>query len=336
MNYEESLSTLRYADNAKKIQNKAVINESATDKIIRELKSENDKLKEMLRKAASGNGTINLADLGLGDVEDIIENMDHAQQELEDMEGDFEKKLEQEKVNNVEKEKELQEKQKKENKREPHLVNLNEDPQLSQHIYYGFKEEMPVKVGRKTDFPLPKIIFGGVSVTSNHGQFVMLDSGLIQFEMTGSSACEQTLINGKKLPSEHKQILKHLDTIFFGSGAMLLFKYPLMKVKVEQITAEIKAETAGDDQEEDLAEDEINILVMSRLMDHGLFDPEDEEKITECLTYTDEDIQADMQAIDWEGAYIEVERMEEKKRAAQLEAILKQERLKAEQQYELR
>jgi hypothetical protein len=45
MNYEESLSTLRYADNAKKIQNKAVINESATDKIIRELKSENDKLK---------------------------------------------------------------------------------------------------------------------------------------------------------------------------------------------------------------------------------------------------------------------------------------------------
>jgi len=42
MNYEESLSTLRYADRAKKIQNKAVINESATDKMIRELKTEND------------------------------------------------------------------------------------------------------------------------------------------------------------------------------------------------------------------------------------------------------------------------------------------------------
>ena len=28
LNYEETLSTLRYADNAKKIQNKAVINES--------------------------------------------------------------------------------------------------------------------------------------------------------------------------------------------------------------------------------------------------------------------------------------------------------------------
>ena len=38
MNFEESLSTLRYADRAKKIVNKAVVNESATDKLIRELK----------------------------------------------------------------------------------------------------------------------------------------------------------------------------------------------------------------------------------------------------------------------------------------------------------
>lgn len=38
-NYEESLSTLRYADRAKKIVNKAVINESVQDKIIRELRT---------------------------------------------------------------------------------------------------------------------------------------------------------------------------------------------------------------------------------------------------------------------------------------------------------
>lgn len=49
MNFEETLSTLRYADRAKKIVNKAVVNESATDKIIRELKAENEKLKNLLR-----------------------------------------------------------------------------------------------------------------------------------------------------------------------------------------------------------------------------------------------------------------------------------------------
>lgn len=50
LNFEETLSTLRYADNAKKIQNKAVINESVQDKMIRELKAENAKLKDMLLK----------------------------------------------------------------------------------------------------------------------------------------------------------------------------------------------------------------------------------------------------------------------------------------------
>lgn len=37
-NYDESLSTLRYADQAKKIKNKPIVNESETDKLIRSLK----------------------------------------------------------------------------------------------------------------------------------------------------------------------------------------------------------------------------------------------------------------------------------------------------------
>lgn len=49
-NYDETLSTLRYADQAKKIKCNAVINESETDKKIRELENENNQLKEMLKK----------------------------------------------------------------------------------------------------------------------------------------------------------------------------------------------------------------------------------------------------------------------------------------------
>jgi len=52
MNFEETLSTLRYADRAKKIKNKAVINESPQDKIIRELKEENGNLRKLLGKLA--------------------------------------------------------------------------------------------------------------------------------------------------------------------------------------------------------------------------------------------------------------------------------------------
>lgn len=47
-NYEETLSTLRYADQAKKIKNNATINESDQDKMIRSLKEENEKLKALL------------------------------------------------------------------------------------------------------------------------------------------------------------------------------------------------------------------------------------------------------------------------------------------------
>ena len=63
MNYEESLSTLRYADRAKKIQNKAVVNESVQDKMIRELKSENDRLKSLLMSASKDGGALDLAEI---------------------------------------------------------------------------------------------------------------------------------------------------------------------------------------------------------------------------------------------------------------------------------
>lgn len=128
MNYEETLSTLRYADRAKKIVNKAVINESATDKLIRELKAENDHLKQLLRKAAGGNGTININDLGMGSATEILDNMEAAEAQIDEMELDFDKKLELQKIEDAKKDEEMEIKKKLENKREPHLCNLNEDP----------------------------------------------------------------------------------------------------------------------------------------------------------------------------------------------------------------
>ena len=50
-NYEETLSTLRYADRAKRIVNHAVVNEDPNARIIRELRAEIDALKEMLLHA---------------------------------------------------------------------------------------------------------------------------------------------------------------------------------------------------------------------------------------------------------------------------------------------
>ena len=48
VNYDETLSTLRYANQVKAIKNDAKINESAHDKLIRELKEENQRLMDMI------------------------------------------------------------------------------------------------------------------------------------------------------------------------------------------------------------------------------------------------------------------------------------------------
>jgi len=62
-NFEESLNTLRYAERAKKVKNVAVINESENDKMIRELKQENEKLKGFMQALMSGDlSSINIDD----------------------------------------------------------------------------------------------------------------------------------------------------------------------------------------------------------------------------------------------------------------------------------
>ena len=68
MNYEETISTLRFADRAKQIKTKATVNENPTEKLIRELKEENAKLMEMLASpggaaAAPGGAAFSAQDL---------------------------------------------------------------------------------------------------------------------------------------------------------------------------------------------------------------------------------------------------------------------------------
>ena len=96
LNFEETLSTLRYADNAKKIKNKAVINESVQDRMIRELKEENKRLKDMLQKiavASSMGKPIDLKELGIENMNEVIENMEENEKIMEDMQKPWEQKL---------------------------------------------------------------------------------------------------------------------------------------------------------------------------------------------------------------------------------------------------
>ena len=53
INFEETLSTLRYADRAKQIKVVVEVQENPTDRLIRQLKEENEKLKKMMEAMGS-------------------------------------------------------------------------------------------------------------------------------------------------------------------------------------------------------------------------------------------------------------------------------------------
>ena len=76
-NYEETLSTLRYAARAKAIKNKPRVNEDPKDALLKEYEEEIKKLKLMLQKMASGQ-PVNLA----SEIKQFKTNMNHEHQHL--------------------------------------------------------------------------------------------------------------------------------------------------------------------------------------------------------------------------------------------------------------
>lgn len=99
-NYEETLSTLRYASRAKNIANKPKINEDPKDAMLREYQNEINMLRKMLEKSG-GNA-----------VESVDQTMDvqeHIKQEKMKIEKEFE-----EKAKNLRNEHEQQKREKEE------------------------------------------------------------------------------------------------------------------------------------------------------------------------------------------------------------------------------
>ena len=95
--------------------------------------------------------------------------------EIEEMEKPWEQKLKEQQEKD-----EFEKKQNEDNKRAPHLTNLNEDIQLSGKMYYSLKDciEAPLHIGRHDGNPIPFIILRGVGIQTNHAQIKLSPNGL--------------------------------------------------------------------------------------------------------------------------------------------------------------
>ncbi|KAI9201884.1 uncharacterized protein BJ171DRAFT_601452 [Polychytrium aggregatum] len=204
INYEETLSTLRFMDRAKQIKTQAVVNESPIDKLIRELKEENEALKRKMVEAGGKGGS--------GEDAQLRQQIMEYDKAIADLNKSWQQRLEE-----VQKQKEEDTKAEKakENRKnaEPYLKNINEDPLLSgMMIYFIQPGKMTIGLKRtgKADIPL-----SGLSIRANHAIV----------------ACSQNdatvIVNGRPLTKNTESLpLEHNARILIGTQHLFVLKLP--------------------------------------------------------------------------------------------------------------
>ena len=337
INYEETLSTLRYADRAKKIQNKAVINESEHDKMVRLLKEENVNLKKMiedLQKKLTGQGGVVGEDDRKAFLE-LKEQYEANQKVMGDMQKTFEEKLEEAKK------KESENIGSRVDKTLPHLLVLNEDPQLSHKLRYALNE-LPVYVGRKHGNPTPQITLSGIGIKQNHAIFVK-EGENIMLKQNDKGAKDHIFINGKKIP-EKGQIINHKDRIVFGTNSIFLYMktsngedfYDIDWESAQmELQKEIELETKKQlEENEKKKQEEINTLKKDLEEEYSKRKNEMEEKLRKQV----EEYQLQIKEINQnaEKQRLEQERLNQEKKLKEKLEQLEEEKAKKKREFEIK
>lgn len=203
VNAEESLSTLRFADRAKRIKCQAIVNESPTDKLIRELKEENKRLLEQLQST----GGADREGLQAGNIE--------LSREVRDLETAWQARLDAERQRW-----ELQQSDDTLNLDDtPYLTNVNPDPQLTRVVDYIITVGRTV-IGRLREPQNEheqRLVLTGPVIADNHCVLVR-DATQVCIEPCGTAVVN---VNGARL--EATRVLKHLDRVVFSSSHSFLY-----------------------------------------------------------------------------------------------------------------
>ncbi|XP_052091437.1 kinesin-like protein KIF28 [Mytilus californianus] len=245
INYDETLSTLRYADRAKQIKTKSSVNEDPTAQLIRELQEENERLKKAIE---SGNLTIIQGDgeedddMSEEEREKIKQELDDEyksileknQKEMEEMKKTFEERLKEQGTGGTDLA-DIKEKK----KTIPHIYNLNMDPQLTGHMFH-FLDAPSKSFGAATEGI--DITIHGPSISMKHAVFTEADG---KFSIEPMEANVRLLVNGKAIGT--KTQLSHNDRIIFGTTKYFVYVNPKERDSSKEQHKEITFEMAQEE-----------------------------------------------------------------------------------------
>ncbi|XP_041061739.1 kinesin-like protein KIF1B isoform X5 [Carcharodon carcharias] len=262
INYDETLSTLRYADRAKQIKCNAVINEDPNAKLIRELKDEVTRLKDLLCSQGLGDildtpvGSLTASpsssslssQAGIQSVtslqerimstpggEEAIERLKESEKIIAELNETWEEKLRKTEAIRMEREALLAEMGVaiREDggtlgvfspKKTPHLVNLNEDPLMSECLLYYIKDGI-TRVGQADAQRRQDIVLSGAHIREEHCSF-RSDKNQNGEVIVTLVPCEgsETYVNGKRVANPVK--LRSGNRIIMGKNHVFRFNHP--------------------------------------------------------------------------------------------------------------
>ncbi|XP_056598616.1 kinesin-like protein KIF1A isoform X8 [Triplophysa dalaica] len=262
INYDETLSTLRYADRAKQIRCNAVINEDPNNRLVRELKEEVARLKDLLYSQGLGDiiemtnamtgmspsPSLSALSSRAGSIsslhdrimfspgsEEAIERLKETEKIIAELNETWEEKLRRTEAIRMEREALLAEMgvAMREDggtvgvfspKKTPHLVNLNEDPLMSECLLYYIKDGI-TKVGRDDARSRQDIVLSGHFIKDEHCIFTSstnaLGEGTVVLE-----PCEgaESYVNGKRVTEPI--VLRSGNRIIMGKSHVFRFNDP--------------------------------------------------------------------------------------------------------------
>uniref|UniRef100_A0A670ISX5 Kinesin family member 13A n=1 Tax=Podarcis muralis TaxID=64176 RepID=A0A670ISX5_PODMU len=213
-NYEETLSTLRYADRAKRIVNHAIVNEDPNARVIRELREEVEKLKEQLSQAEAMKAP------------ELKEKLEESEKLIKELTVTWEEKLR--KTEEIAQERQRQLESMgisletsgiKVGEDKCYLVNLNADPALNELLVYYLKDHTRVGADTSQDIQL-----FGIGIQPEHCEIDIAPDGEVSLSPKENA---RSCVNGTLVCSVTQ--LWHGDRILWGNNHFFRINLPKRK-----------------------------------------------------------------------------------------------------------
>ncbi|TMW53505.1 hypothetical protein DOY81_001382 [Sarcophaga bullata] len=266
INYDETLSTLRYADRAKQIVCKAVVNEDANAKLIRELKEEIQKLRDLLKaegievqeedeiKTGGGGGggggnaggniksPTNGRNRNGSTTEMAVDQLQASEKLIAELNETWEEKLKRTEEIRLQREAVFAEMgvAVKEDgitvgvfspKKTPHLVNLNEDPNLSECLLYYIKDGITRLGTHEANVP-QDIQLSGSHILKEHCTFENRNNCVTLIPHKDALV----YLNGRKLAEP--EVLRTGSRVILGKNHVFRFTNPEQAREIREKLAE--------------------------------------------------------------------------------------------------